>query len=99
MDNSDVTALILVNGGRWLLTASDLESVSYYDLDARQWPVKTLLIHEQIEYLPGFRHFESMDLDICITNPLCYHSILSCIHREVVHLVYSTEFLILISHL
>ena len=46
IDNSDdVTELILIDGGRWLLTASGTGSVSYYDLDARQ-PVKTLLIQD-----------------------------------------------------
>ena len=46
IDNSDdVTELILIDGGRWLLTASGTGSVSYYDLYARQ-PVKTLLIQD-----------------------------------------------------
>ena len=69
MDNSDVTALILVNGGRWLLTASGTGSVSYYDLDARQ-PVKTLLIHDQIEYSSDLRYDARMALDICSESAL-----------------------------
>ena len=32
--DSGVAALVLVNGGRWLLTVSGIGSVSYYDLDA-----------------------------------------------------------------
>ena len=54
IDNFDVTAIILIHGGRWLLTASGTSSVLYCDLDARQ-PVKTLLIQDQMEYLPGFQ--------------------------------------------
>ena len=54
IDNFDVTAIILIHGGRWLLTTSGTSSVLYYDLDARQ-PVKTLLIQNQMEYLPGFQ--------------------------------------------
>jgi len=69
MDNSDVAALILVNGGRWLLTASGTGSVWYYDLDARQ-PVKTPLIHGQIEYFRDLRCDASMALDICNESAL-----------------------------
>ena len=48
---NDVTAIILIDSGQWLLTASGTRSVLYYDLDNRQ-PVKMLLIHDQIEYFP-----------------------------------------------
>ena len=67
--NSDVTALILVSGGRWLLTASGTGSVSYYDLDARR-PVKMLLIQDQMEYLRDFRHVARMTLDVCEESAL-----------------------------
>jgi len=40
-DSGTNTPIILINGGRWLLTASD--SVSYYDLDTRK-PVEQLLV-------------------------------------------------------
>ena len=39
----NIRALTLINGGRWLLVASSVGSVSYYDLEA-QMPVKRLLI-------------------------------------------------------
>ena len=69
VNSDDVTALILIDGGRWLLTASGTGSVSYYDLDARQ-PVKTLLIPDQMEYLPDFRHVARMALDNCNESTL-----------------------------
>jgi len=75
----DVTSVILIDGGRWLLTASGTGSVSYHDLDARQ-PVKTLLIQDQVEYLPDFKHVTRMALDICNKstllsfNPVLYSS-------------------------
>jgi len=42
-NNSDIRALTLINGGRWLLVVSRFGSVSYYDLDIQN-PVKRLLI-------------------------------------------------------
>ena len=35
MDEFDVTVVVLIDGGRWLLTASATGSVSYYDLDTQ----------------------------------------------------------------
>ena len=70
IDNAnDVTAIILIDSGRWLLTAFGTGSVSYYDLDDRQ-PVKTLLIHDQIEYFPDLRYDSNMALDICNESTL-----------------------------
>ena len=43
INNSDIRALTLINGGRWLLVVSRFGSVSYYDLDTQE-PVKRLLI-------------------------------------------------------
>jgi len=43
INNSDIRALTLINGGRWLLVVSCFGSVSYYDLDTQK-PVKKLLI-------------------------------------------------------
>jgi hypothetical protein len=43
INNSDIRALTLINGGRWLLVVSSAGSVSYYDLEAQK-PVKRLLI-------------------------------------------------------
>jgi len=43
INKSDIRALTLINGGRWLLIVSRFGSVSYYDLDAQE-PVKRLLI-------------------------------------------------------
>ena len=69
VNSDDVTSLILIDGGRWLLTASGTGSVSYYDLDARH-PVKMLLIPDQMEYLPDFHHAARMALDICNESTL-----------------------------
>ena len=69
MDDFDVTAVILIDGGRWLLIASGTGSVSYYDLDVRQ-PVKMLLIPDQMGYLPDFKHVARMALDICNESTL-----------------------------
>lgn len=63
IDDLYVGALILITGGRWLLTASATGSVWYYDLDARA-PVKRLLIPEQMEYLHGFSNGVRMVVDI-----------------------------------
>lgn len=54
------TFRILINGGRWLLTASN--SVSYYDLDSRK-PVERLLIPQNIDGDGSF-HVVKMALDI-----------------------------------
>ena len=43
INKSDIRALTLINGGRWLLVVSRFGSVSYYDLDTQE-PVKRLLI-------------------------------------------------------
>ena len=43
VNKSDIRALTLINGGRWLLIVSRFGSVSYYDLDTQE-PVKRLLI-------------------------------------------------------
>ncbi|KIM41977.1 hypothetical protein M413DRAFT_27514 [Hebeloma cylindrosporum] len=40
---SEIRALTLINGGRWLLTVSRFGSVSYYDLETQE-PVKRVLI-------------------------------------------------------
>jgi hypothetical protein len=42
INNSDIRALTLINGGRWLLVVSRFGSVSYYDLETQE-PVKRLL--------------------------------------------------------
>ena len=42
-NDSDISALTLIDGGRWLLVVSRFGSVSYYDLDTQE-PVKRLLI-------------------------------------------------------
>ena len=64
IDNSGTKTLILIKGGRWLLTASDLGSVSYYDLETRE-PVERSLIPKKRERdSDGSFHVVKMDVDI-----------------------------------
>jgi len=64
IDNSGAKALILIKGGRWLLTASDLGSVSYYDLETRE-PVERPLIPKKRERdSDGPFRVVTMDVDI-----------------------------------
>jgi hypothetical protein len=60
----------LVEGGRWLLVASNTGSIAYFDLDAST-PTETILIPDQFEppirdqfgYLPEIRIVMAVDMD------------------------------------
>jgi len=62
--------MYLVEGGRWLLVASDSGSISYFDLDAST-PTESILIPDQFEppirvlvgYSPEIRIIMSIDMD------------------------------------
>jgi hypothetical protein len=64
IDNSGTKALILIKGGRWLLTASDLGSVSYYDLETREPMERPLIPGKRERDSDGSFHVVKMDVDI-----------------------------------
>ena len=62
VDNSQIKTLILIDGGRWLLTASGSGSVSYYNLGTRK-PVQRLLI-PKIRKKDGSSYDVNMVVDV-----------------------------------
>jgi len=54
--------MYLVEGGRWLLVASNTGSVSYFDLDAST-PIESILIPDQFDYISKSRISMAIDRD------------------------------------
>lgn len=80
-DDSGLGELILINGGRWLLTASRTGSVAYYALDARE-PVKRLLVQEELEYFPRFGCGVCMAVDTCNESALLSFNLALCVFQH-----------------
>ena len=72
------TPLILINGGRWLLTAS--ESVSYYDLDTRK-PVEQHLIPKKRDRNGSLRVVK-MTVDVDDESDILSFHLALCLERS-----------------